>query len=102
MATTKGAKGRRGPQGKSGARGTAGVRGPAGVRGSTGVRGPAGVRGSAGVTPDVKEVAACLDRIQELADELAKCHPDLLDQMHVATRLRHEIEAARRAVKLQQ
>ena len=49
--------------------------------------------------PDVNEIAKRLDRIQELADELAKCPRETLDQMDTASRLHREIVAARQALK---
>ena len=48
--------------------------------------------------PDVDEIATRLDRIQALADELAKCDRDVFDQMDLATRLHIEILAAKIAL----
>ena len=50
------------------------------------------------IPPDLYEIATRLDRIQALADELAKCHRDLLIQMDLATRLQHEVLSARLAL----
>jgi hypothetical protein len=87
--------------------GATGPRGPQGARGATGRRGAIGKRGQQGVKglkgsppPDVNEAAARLDRIQALADELAKSPRDILDQMDLSKRIYNEIQAAKRALKL--
>ena len=41
------------------------------------------------------EITKCLDRIQELADELARSSPDIAKRMNLATDLRHEVRVAR-------
>jgi hypothetical protein len=59
--------------------------------------GPQGPKGS--TSPDVDAAIARLNRIQTLADELAKCPLDVLDQLDVSTRIYNEIQAAKRALK---
>jgi hypothetical protein len=49
--------------------------------------------------PNVDEVAARLDRIQVLIDQLAKVRGDPLEQLDLASRINREIEAARLALQ---
>jgi hypothetical protein len=49
---------------------------------------------------ELDEVATRLDRIQELADELSKCHRDVLDQMELSGRLHREVLAVKIALHL--
>ena len=44
---------------------------------------------------DRDEIARCLDRIQELADELVRCPPDFERQTNVAVSLRQAVRAGR-------
>jgi len=48
--------------------------------------------------PDVNELIARLDRIQQLTEELAKVR-DTVEQVDLAARIYREIEAARLALK---
>jgi Collagen triple helix repeat (20 copies) len=84
-----------GPRGPQGARGATGRRGAIGKTGHQGVKGP---KGSPPL--DLNEVAARLDRIQTLADELAKSPRDILDQMDLSKRIYNEIQAAKLALNL--
>lgn len=98
----KGATGARGPRG---ARGLSGKIGPPGKSGKSGQKGSKGLTGSKGRTgpvsipPDIDEATARLDRIQALADELAKSPSDVLDQMDLSKRIYNEIQAAKIALK---
>ena len=49
--------------------------------------------------PDLDDLNARLDRIQQLTEELAKVRGDTVEQVDLAARIYREIEAARLAVK---
>lgn len=49
--------------------------------------------------PDLDELIARLDRIQELTEQLAKVRGDTVEQVDLAARIAREIEAARLALK---
>lgn len=49
--------------------------------------------------PDVNELIARLDRIQQLTEELAKLRGDAVEQVDLAARIYREIEAARLALE---
>jgi hypothetical protein len=49
--------------------------------------------------PDVDDLAARLDRIQVLTEQLAKMRGDAVEQLHLAARIYREIEAARLALR---
>jgi predicted transcriptional regulator len=49
--------------------------------------------------PDLDELIARLDRIQQLTEELAKVRGDTVEQVDLAARIYREIEAARLALK---
>lgn len=49
--------------------------------------------------PDLNELIARLDRIQQLTEELAKVRGDTVEQVDLAARIYREIEAARLALK---
>jgi hypothetical protein len=51
------------------------------------------------VTPDAADLAARLDRIQTLTDELAKVHNDAIQQQALAERVHREILAAKCALR---
>ncbi len=48
---------------------------------------------------DAAAVATHLDRIQRLADQLAKARSDLVEQQELSARIHREIEAARKALE---
>jgi hypothetical protein len=95
-AGTTGRRGAQGARGATGRRGASGKSGAIGKSGAVGKRGPQGPKGN--TSPDVDAAIARLDRIQILADELAKCPRDVLDQLDVSTRIYNEIQAAKRAL----
>ena len=49
--------------------------------------------------PDLTDLLARLDHIQQLTERLAKVRGDTLEQVDLAARINREIEAARLAVK---
>jgi len=49
-------------------------------------------------TSDVEQAVARLDRIQQLAEALAKARGDFAEQQEIAERLAREIAEARRAL----
>ena len=49
--------------------------------------------------PDLNELIARLDRIQQLTEELAKVRGDTVEQVDLAARIYREIEAVRLALK---
>ena len=49
--------------------------------------------------PDLNELIARLDRIQQLTEELAKVRGDTVEQVDLAARIYRESEAARLALK---
>ena len=51
------------------------------------------------VLPDTEQVLSRLDRIQALADELAKARGDFAAQQDIAERIYREITSARNAIK---
>jgi hypothetical protein len=50
-------------------------------------------------TRDADDLVTRLDRIQVLADELAKCQPGALQQQQLAEKIYREILAAKQALK---
>jgi hypothetical protein len=50
------------------------------------------------MTPDAADLAARLDRIQKLVDELAKVRGDAVQQQSLSERIYREIQSARRAL----
>ena len=48
---------------------------------------------------DDVDLAARLERIQKLAERLAKVHDDFSEQQDLSERIRHEIEAAKLALR---
>jgi hypothetical protein len=51
------------------------------------------------VRTDAEELAARLDRIANLAEELAKCEREAVEQRAMAERIMREIEILKRALK---
>jgi len=47
---------------------------------------------------DTEQFLARLDRIQDLADQLAKARGDFAEQQDLAERIRREIDAAKRSL----
>lgn len=48
---------------------------------------------------DAAEIAARLERIQKLTDQLARAPADLIERQDLAARIYREIEAARNALR---
>jgi hypothetical protein len=48
------------------------------------------------------QLAARLERIKQLTDELARTQADSVDAQQLADRIRREVDAAREALKIEQ
>jgi hypothetical protein len=52
------------------------------------------------VSPEARDMAGRLDRIQKLIDELAKVRDDAVEQQHLAERLRRELQQVRASLQI--
>ena len=51
-------------------------------------------------TPNAQDLAARLDRLEQLTEELAKVRSDAIEQLDLAARIQREIQAVRLNLKL--